>query len=125
MVWPDGSTHWLVGRFQVLRDAAGKPLRLTGVNLDITDRKRNEQALRQARDELETRVQERTAELVRLNLRLHSEIKDRKAAQAELQNREEQLRDLFENATASSRASRRTGASSSSTAPGSTRWATA
>jgi PAS domain S-box-containing protein len=99
VVWPDGSTHWLVGRFQVLRDAAGKPLRLTGVNLDITDRKRNEQALRQARDELETRVQERTAELVRLNLRLHSEIEDRKAAQAELQNREDQLRDLFENAT--------------------------
>ncbi|KAF0170124.1 MAG: two-component system sensor-response regulator hybrid protein [Limisphaerales bacterium] len=42
VVWPDGGTRWLFGRFQVFRDAAGQPLRLTGVNLDITERKRAE-----------------------------------------------------------------------------------
>jgi PAS domain S-box-containing protein len=45
VVWPDGSVHWLVGRFQVFKDYAGKPLRLAGVNLDITDRKRAEEEL--------------------------------------------------------------------------------
>lgn len=40
--WPDGSEHWMFARFQVFRDAAGRPLRLTGVNLDITERKRAE-----------------------------------------------------------------------------------
>lgn len=46
VVWPDGSVHWLVGRFRVLWDEAGKPLRLTGVNIDITARKQAETQLR-------------------------------------------------------------------------------
>ena len=48
VTWPDGSVHWVFGRFQVFRDAAGQPLRLTGVNLDITDRKRVEEVLRES-----------------------------------------------------------------------------
>ena len=43
--WRDGSEHWIFGRFQVLKDEAGKPLRLTGVNIDRTERKRAEDAL--------------------------------------------------------------------------------
>jgi PAS domain S-box-containing protein len=46
--WPDGSLHWLVGRFQVLKDESGNPHRLIGVNMEITERKREEEALRQA-----------------------------------------------------------------------------
>jgi PAS domain S-box-containing protein len=46
-VWPDGSIHWLAGRFRVLRDEAGQPRTLTGVNIDITERKRAEEAVRQ------------------------------------------------------------------------------
>ncbi len=48
VVWPDGSVHWIAGLFQVFRDPAGRPLRLTGVNIDITGRKRLEQDLRAA-----------------------------------------------------------------------------
>ncbi len=48
VTWPDGSVHWLMGRFQVFKDAAGLPLRMTGVNLDITNRKRAEEALRES-----------------------------------------------------------------------------
>jgi PAS domain S-box-containing protein len=43
VVWPDGSVHWLAGKWQVIRDQSGKPLRMTGASIDITDRKRAEQ----------------------------------------------------------------------------------
>ncbi|MGJ0426107.1 PAS domain S-box protein [Methylocystis sp.] len=46
VVWPDGSVHWIAGRFQGFKDAAGKPVRLTGVNIDVSERKRVEKALR-------------------------------------------------------------------------------
>ena len=45
VVWPDGSVHWLAGRWQAFNDESGRPLRLVGVNIDITERKRAEEAL--------------------------------------------------------------------------------
>ena len=47
---PDGSVRWIAGRFQVMKDDAGKPQRLLGVNLDITDRKREDEARRKAEE---------------------------------------------------------------------------
>ena len=46
VVWPDGTVHLLFGRATVVRDAAGRPLRVYGTNVDITERKRAENALR-------------------------------------------------------------------------------
>jgi PAS domain S-box-containing protein len=43
VVWPDGSIHWIAGKWQVIKDTSGRPLRVTGVNIDITDRKRAEE----------------------------------------------------------------------------------
>jgi PAS domain S-box-containing protein len=43
---PDGSVRWVMGKGEVLRDEAGIPVRLLGVNVDITDRKRAGEALR-------------------------------------------------------------------------------
>ena len=53
---------------------------LGGVHItkDITERKQADEALRKARDELEVRVEERTAELARANKVLESEIAERK-----------------------------------------------
>jgi len=51
VVWRDDSVHWLAGRFQAFKDAAGKPLRLSGVNLDITQRKQAEAALRESEEQ--------------------------------------------------------------------------
>ncbi len=48
VIWPDGSVHWLTGRWQVFKDAGGTPLRMTGVNIDITQRKQSEERLRHA-----------------------------------------------------------------------------
>jgi PAS domain S-box-containing protein len=42
-VWPDGSIHWVAGRWQVLKDDSGTPVRMTGINFDIDERKRAEE----------------------------------------------------------------------------------
>jgi PAS domain S-box-containing protein len=47
VVWPDGSVHWLAGRWQVFMDEVGKPSRMLGVNIDIADRKLAEEVLRE------------------------------------------------------------------------------
>ena len=45
----DGESKWLLSRGKVTeRDASGRALRMTGINLDVTARKRAEQALRDA-----------------------------------------------------------------------------
>jgi PAS domain S-box-containing protein len=48
VVWPDGSMHWLLGRASILRDQAGVPERMIGVNIDVTERKRAEIALQES-----------------------------------------------------------------------------
>ncbi|WP_390883509.1 PAS domain S-box protein [Kovacikia minuta] len=63
----NGQIVWLGAFGQVLYDDAGKAIRFIGIILDITDRKRAEQVLQQAKEELEIKVQERTAELNSLN----------------------------------------------------------
>jgi PAS domain S-box-containing protein len=52
----DGEIRWINARGNVLPDATGKPRRMLGVNIDITDRKQTEAAL-------ERRVEERTRAL--------------------------------------------------------------
>jgi len=42
VVWPDQSVHWISARGAALYDRAGKPMRMTGVVLDITERKKAE-----------------------------------------------------------------------------------
>jgi PAS domain S-box-containing protein len=50
----DGGERWILGRFQAFRDESGDPSRLVGVNLDITERKLTEQALRESQKLFET-----------------------------------------------------------------------
>jgi len=65
---------------------------------DITKRKQAEEALRKARDELEVRVEERTAELARANKVLESEIAERKKTEKALRESELKFKTIFENA---------------------------
>jgi hypothetical protein len=42
VVWPDGTIRWAASKGQVFYDAVGKAVRMVGVDLDITERKRLE-----------------------------------------------------------------------------------
>ena len=57
VVWKDGTVRWLAGRFQALKDDAGKLHRLIGVNLDITERTRAEAAVRASEEDLRITLQ--------------------------------------------------------------------
>jgi len=50
VVWPDGSVHWISGRWQVFANEFGEPMRVAGVNMDVTERKQAEDALRESEE---------------------------------------------------------------------------
>ena len=50
VILPDGTLRWLAARGRVIPDPHGKPARMMGVALDITERKRTEEASRTAHD---------------------------------------------------------------------------
>ncbi|HEX5866775.1 MAG TPA: PAS domain S-box protein, partial [Beijerinckiaceae bacterium] len=50
VVWPDGSLHWVQIRGKLAYDNDGAPLRMSGVSLDATERKRAEAALRESEE---------------------------------------------------------------------------
>jgi len=64
--------------------------------LDISERKRMEVALRQAKEELEVRVAERTAELLTANRRLEEELAERLRIAQALRESEERYRQVSE-----------------------------
>ncbi len=64
----------------------------------VTELRATDRQLRQARDQLEVRVQERTTELARVNEGLRAEIAERQRAEEALQESEERWRSLVDNA---------------------------
>ena len=78
----DGSVFYAdVNAFPIT--LAGKAY-LMGVFRDITERKLAEEAMEKARDELEIRVEQRTADLAKANIELRSEVNERKKAEERL-----------------------------------------
>ena len=69
-------------------------LGLSHLGTVLRERQNAQILIRQARDQLEVRVNERTAELVRTNEQLGKEIEQRKQAEAEIRASQEQLRQM-------------------------------
>ncbi|HWJ93667.1 MAG TPA: diguanylate cyclase, partial [Telluria sp.] len=81
LVRTDGSTFWarLSGRLFDVNEQQGRSVWLVD---DVTARREAAEAVARARDELEVRVQERTAELAGANALLQAEIVERRQAEA-------------------------------------------
>ncbi|MBD1913202.1 MULTISPECIES: PAS domain S-box protein [unclassified Leptolyngbya] len=88
----DGSQFWAHAVVTALKDKQGQLRGFAKVTRDITERKQAEAALQKAYDDLEQRVQERTAELLESNRLLRHEIVERQQAEAGLRQSEAQLR---------------------------------
>ncbi len=73
IVTPRGEKRRVEISSTMLRDASGK-LRTVGQCLDVTERRKAEDGLRKAQEDLENRVIERTAELTNANALLEQEI---------------------------------------------------
>ncbi len=94
----DGAMRWHLSRATPLRDVGDRVVRWFGTNTDVTELREMEEALRRARDQLEERVRERTAELAAANRALSVEVEERKEAEervrafaAELQRSNQEL----------------------------------
>jgi len=103
-----GENHWVTkdGRQRLiawsntaLLNAEGSVEYVIGTGIDITERKQAEEALRKSYDELELRVQARTAQLQRANQSLQEQIVERTSAEEALRESQTNLRSLLENAT--------------------------
>jgi len=93
---PSGETRWITCKGAAHYDETGKPDRLFGVNLDITERKQAGDALRELKNDLEIRVKERTGELAEANRTLQKEIIERRWAEESVAKERQRLYDILE-----------------------------
>ena len=80
----DGKIVWIREQATAVPDSTGEPLQSIGVLQDITEYRKVEQELREARDSLETVVKNRTRKLIATVKQLESEVKEREKIAAEL-----------------------------------------
>jgi PAS domain S-box-containing protein len=89
MLHKDGHYVDILSRgFPIRREAGGPVTRIVGTHMDVTERNRVAKELHKARDELEARVRERTAEL-------NAQIVERKQAEEALRDRQAHLNSIF------------------------------
>jgi PAS domain S-box-containing protein len=85
VIKPDRGIHWMRWTDQAIYDDRGQLIEYQSVGWDITERKKMEEELQKAKNELEHQVQQRTAELSLKNTQLIKEIEERRQAQKDLQ----------------------------------------
>jgi PAS domain S-box-containing protein len=90
----DGTSIYLFGNAITLRDVENKPSGALAAFVDITERKRAEEALRQLNLQLEQRVHDRTAELRSINEQLLEQMQERALAEEALRESHQRLQVL-------------------------------
>lgn len=80
-IWPDLSEHWAEIHGRRLVDPDGRPAKMVGVSSDITARKIHEEQLLTVNENLEKRVEERTAALEEAHERAIVEMQQREKAE--------------------------------------------
>ncbi|MGC3973613.1 MAG: PAS domain S-box protein [Nitrospira sp.] len=96
IVRKDGSVFTVLLSATAVTDSQGRYLLSRLTLIDITDRKRADQALRRSHQSLEALVEERTAALREANSRLEQELAQSKEIQQALSASESRFRDLVE-----------------------------
>jgi len=94
----DGTSFPVDMTINALREPDGMVSGILCIASDISERKRAESILKKAHDELEKRVQQRTAELAKANQELQIEIRERRQVEDALRDSEAKYRSIFENA---------------------------
>jgi PAS domain S-box-containing protein len=87
---------WILARGKAQWDENGTPIRAIGSITDISDRKRAEELLKQAKDDLEQRVIDRTLELSNANALIQQELQERNRVENSLSASEHRWRMLLE-----------------------------
>jgi PAS domain S-box-containing protein len=72
IIRPDGKLRWISARGNVIPDGAGRPNRMVGISIDVTEQKLAEEQFRDLNASLEFRVAERTRDLSNANKELES-----------------------------------------------------
>ena len=80
----DGTPFWNELRLSPVHEERGRLVNFVGVQNDVTQRKRAEEELRRAHEELDERVRRRTARLTESNARLKREIAERRELEEQL-----------------------------------------
>ena len=76
VIWPDGTVHWLRSQGSFLHGVSGEPQRMLGISVDITERKRAEEALAGVSQSL---VEAEEQERARISRELHDNTNQRLA----------------------------------------------
>lgn len=92
LTYPDGQNRDVIVTKGIFTDSEGAVAGLVGVTLDISERKRAEEALQKAHDDLESRVERRTAALAEAVHNLENEIAERGRIAEELRVSSEKLK---------------------------------
>ena len=90
----DGTSFYASLRCIACQESEGQSTQVRCAVTDITERKRMEEDIRQSRDELEMRVQDRTAELAKANEVLQAEFFERRRTEESLRESEKRLHHL-------------------------------
>lgn len=97
LVSPTGEVRWLEWTTRAIINESGQVVEYQGVARDVTEQKNLYARLQQAKDELEDKVEERTAQLKKANQELKTALKRQAEVEKTLRDSENHYRTIFEN----------------------------